>query len=414
MIIDNHRRHAPPYHNTARHWTENRIYKKRNGKYQRKKGKMSGKKLRKEEIGKRWKKGRNKRWLYSSPLPLTLETHKCVGPSVPIFLSLRLQALCSFIPISWSSFSTSARSWMSWSLLACISRLATGLWVLGFGGRTCSRSWISRRSAARRMVSWSCSNSSCERWSLGSWGSSLGADAGRWSGWISCGGSGVETARMESVRGVGMYCAGIEGIAGESLRDISVGWVRGAKVDWRMWSLAGSLYREAWVATVEIVFDRWWSPSRSRLSSQSSIETKFGGFTAAIWIGDSAPKSESCLLRPATFPLTTFPNPNPRPREGACWDEDEKSMVAALSKPGATKVSDGCVELALLKLDGAGLRATLSFRRGAFIVWLGILGCLIESGLIVRFEFKAEEPGGEGYRRVFILSGGGGARSSSS
>ena len=43
-------------------------------------------------------------------------------------------------------------------------------------------------------------------------------------------------------------------------------------------------------------------------------------------------------------------------------------MVAALSKPGATKVSDGCVELALLKLDGAGLRATLSFRRGAFIV----------------------------------------------
>jgi len=39
---------------------------------------------------------------------------------------------------------------------------------------------------------------------------------------------------MESERGGGMYCAGIEGMAGESLSDIAVGGARGAKVDWRM------------------------------------------------------------------------------------------------------------------------------------------------------------------------------------
>lgn len=63
---------------------------------------------------------------------------------------------------------------------------------------------------------------------------------------------------------------------------------RGAKVLCRRWSLRGSLYRVAWLATVVIVLLLRWSPSRSLVSSQSSMLTKLGGLTTATGDGASS------------------------------------------------------------------------------------------------------------------------------
>lgn len=195
----------------------------------------------------------------------------------------------------------------------------------------------------------------------------------------------------------------------------SCGVGSGSKVDWRICSRMGSLYLVATVLTVVTVLLLLWRPSRSRVSSQSSIETKFGGFARAMGEGASSGSKMSLLLwsdeydgvstglrRPETFSFT-FPSPKP-----------------------LRELPSGVVDLPrIVSAEDLALREKLGFVGGAGLRWIFLRCCCgggkrgneFEDDMLSVFLWvsvdDAEEDAVE-VLRFLIFKGVGGRRLSSS